>query len=338
MSVGRRSLLLGAIAFGAAACAPSATAPIGAGGQGAAPAGQAVPGGSASPAAPRVPYNITPMLSPKKKFLGATFEGVPVSLAPVDAWASLVGKAPNLLVYYLGWGDEFQTDQTRAVWAKGMVPYIAWEPFKKTLTEIAAGGEDDYIVRTAQAIRDLNVPVAISFGHEMNGGWYPWGTKTSTAEAFVKAWRHVHDKFQDEGVSNVIWVWSPNVINPVPNVRLAPYYPGDGYVDWLGVVGYYARTGPHTFSTLFEPTLKEIRAFSAKPVLLAETASEPTSRKPADIADLFAGVLADPGILGFVWFDLKKEADWRVDSGPDSLAAFRRAAADPRIGFDVEHP
>ncbi|GAA2148650.1 hypothetical protein GCM10009760_40960 [Kitasatospora kazusensis] len=343
--ISRRSALLGALgalAFGSttAACAPSATAPIGAGGNGAAPAGAAAPGGaaSASPAAPRVPYDITSMLMPKKKFLGATFDGVPQSLAPVDAFRTTVGKAPNLLVYYLGWGDEFQTDQTQAVWQHGMLPYIAWEPFKKTLAEIGAGGEDDYIRRTALAIRDLNVPVAISFGHEMNGGWYPWGTKDSNAADFVTAWRRIHDRFQDVGCSNVIWVWSPNVINPVPTVRLKPYYPGDGYVDWLGVIGYYAKTGPHTFGTLFGPTLKEIRAFSTKPVVLAETASEPTPRKPADIADLFAGVLADPAVLGFVWFNLRKETDWRVDSGPDALAAFRSAAADPRIGFDVEHP
>ena len=110
--ISRRSALLGALgalAFGSttAACAPSATAPIGAGGNGAAPAVAGGGGGaSASPAAPRLPYDITSMLMPKKKFLGATFDGVPQSLTAVDAFRTTVGKAPNLLVYYLGWGDE----------------------------------------------------------------------------------------------------------------------------------------------------------------------------------------------------------------------------------------
>ncbi|MFJ4677235.1 glycoside hydrolase family 26 protein [Kitasatospora sp. NPDC088783] len=331
----RRLMLTAAAAAVTAACSPSPTAPIGAGGIGAEPG---KPGAEGVTAAPRLPYDVSQLLKPARKYLGATFDGVPKTLDPVDAWAELVGKEPNLLVYYLGWGDEFQTDQTAAVWKRGLIPYIAWEPFRISLADIAAGQDDEYVRRTALAIRDLNVPVAISFAHEMNGHWYPWGTKQSTAQDFVKAWRHLHDVFQDNGVSNVIWVWSPNVINPVPNVRLQPYYPGDGYVDWLGVVGYYAKTGPHTFGTLFGPTLKEIRAFTSRPVLLAETASEPTPRKSADIADLFAGVFADQDIVGFVWFDLRKESDWRVDSSPESLAAFRHAVADPRIGFDVEHP
>ena len=33
---------------------------------------------------------------------------------------------------------------------------------------------------------------------------------------------------------NAIWIWSPNVITARPSVRLAPLYPGDDYVDWLG--------------------------------------------------------------------------------------------------------
>ncbi|MBC3844311.1 hypothetical protein GXW82_41620 [Streptacidiphilus sp. 4-A2] len=41
----------------------------------------------------------------------------------------------------------------------------------------------------------------------------------------MAAWQHIHDIFQNEGVSNVIWVWSPNIINPVPSVQLKAYYP-----------------------------------------------------------------------------------------------------------------
>ena len=43
------------------------------------------------------------------------------------------------------------------------------------------------------------------------------------------------------GATNAIWIWSPNVITAHPSVRLAPLYPGDDYVDWVGMVGYYRR-------------------------------------------------------------------------------------------------
>ena len=64
---------------------------------------------------------------------------------------------------------------------------------------------------------------------------------------FVAAWRHIHDLFDAAGATNVIWVWNPNIINPVPGVQLEPLWPGGSYVDWVGMTGYFAVTGPHTF-------------------------------------------------------------------------------------------
>jgi hypothetical protein len=40
---------------------------------------------------------------------------------------------------------------------------------------IAAGHSDGYLTRVAKAVRALNLPVAISSGHEMNGNWYVLG-------------------------------------------------------------------------------------------------------------------------------------------------------------------
>lgn len=331
-AVERRTALLWALATAAlttTGCAPSRTAPIGAGGE-----------GSLKRTTPYVPFDVTWMIRPKRsgKYLGAAFSGVPVSPADLDAWTVKAGKAPNLLSYRLTWGDGFHTDNAQAVWERRMLPYVAWEPSRSTFREISEGRDDDYIRRTAVAIRDLNVPVALSFAHEMNGDWYPWGIRRATPAEFVGAWRHIHDIFQDTGVSNVIWVWSPTAINPVPSVRLKPYYPGDAYVDWLGLVGYYTGTGPHTFATLFAPAIKEARTFTRNPVLIAETASEAGSRKPADITDLLHGVTAHRDVVGLVWFDTHKATDWRIDSSPAALAAFRRGVTDSRFGFDVRRP
>ena len=328
-------LLMLLATFLATGCDPAADAPIGAGGQGAAPAAG---GSTASAAAPYQPYNIEPLLAPKEKFFGATFDGVPKNLAPVKAYTNLVGRKPTLLEYYLGWGDALQADQTMAVWQDGQMPYVAWEPYKATMAQIASGSQDAYISATADTIRDLNIPVALSIGHEMNGGWYPWGTKDTSPADFVKAWKHIHDLFQDQGVSNVIWVWSPNIINPVPAVKLKPYYPGDAYVDWVGVVGYYALTGAHDFSQLFGPTFKEVRKFTKKPFLLAETGAQPSPRKSAQVTELLKTVADTPDVVGFIWFDLNKETDWRVNSSQDVLSAFREGATNTRYDLDLRHP
>ncbi|GCB45844.1 glycoside hydrolase family 26 protein [Streptomyces sp. NL15-2K] len=284
------------------------------------------------------PYDIRPLLHPDHKYLGVAVNGSPRATAPLTAFTEKAGKRPDLREYYAKWGDPFQPEVNRAVWDNGQLPFLVWEPFSRTVAQIAAGKDDAYIRKFADAVRDYNRPLALSFGHEMNGGWYPWGGRKTKAADFARAWRHIHDLFRDEGAADVIWVWSPNVINPVPDVRLKPYYPGDAYVDWIGVVGYYALSGPTSFRTLFGPTLTEIRRFSRKPFIVAETGVEAGERKPAEITDLFAGVRARDDVLGLVWFNLKKEADWRIDSGPLSLAAFREAAADDSFGFDVRKP
>jgi hypothetical protein len=321
------------------ACSGGSSSPGGsAAGPGSAAAAADRDSGSDSGTAPVVPYDVRPLLSPDRKYLGVAIDGAPGSSAIVDAYAGKVGKRPNLIEFYAAWGDGFDSAGARSAWTGGALPMMAWEPFTPSLRQIADGASDGYIRTFAAAVRDLNVPVAISLGHEMNGNWYPWGTKATDAADFVRAWRHVHDLFLDVGATTVIWVWNPNVVNPVPDVALRPLYPGDAYVDWVGVTGYYTTNGQHTFASLFGPTLRSVRAFTRRPVLIAETGAQQGSRKPADVADLFAGVAASKDVVGFVWFEYAKRADWRVTVAPAALAQYRKAAADPRFGFDPRHP
>jgi len=60
------------------------------------------------------------------------------------------------------------------------------------------------------------------------------------------------------------------------------------------------------------------------------TASRPSAEnkewanKSRWITRLFEVVAARPGIHGLVWFDVQKEADWRIGSSPAAMTAFRR--------------
>jgi hypothetical protein len=124
----------------------------------------------------------------------------------------------------------------------------------------------------------------------------------------------------------------------MPRVPLKPLYPGNSYVDWIGLVGYYEGGGASTFSTLFGPTKTTIRKFTGKPILILETGAEDGWRKRKDIADLFRGVAASRDVIGFNWFNYDKRADWRIDSDPSILAQFRKYAKNDRFGFDLNHP
>ena len=280
--------------------------------------------GSAPGATPSasLPYNMSGLLDPTGgKFFGVEAQDAP-ALAPVNAFASSVGRKPDIIGQYVAWDTSFDAKAVTAAWSYGAMYYIAWEPYDTTVASIASGQSDAYITRFADAVRALNLPVAISFGHEMNGNWYPWGTGQTTPSAFVAAWRHIHNLFIQAGASNVIWVWNPNIINPVPQVQLQPYWPGAAYVDWVGITGYFPTSGPETFASLYGPTMAEIKRFTTKPVLIAETSVETGPSDIQALHSLVVGVKRHPRVLGFIWFDFNKDGvDWQVESRPTVSAA-----------------
>ena len=330
MTAGTRArVLAGAVLIAALAGCGVISPPA----QTAGPAGQGAPGPSPG-AAPSssLPYDMSGLLHPAGgKFFGVEAQGSP-SLAPVATFAASIGRKPDLVGQYLAWNSSFDAQAVTAAWAYGALSYIAWEPYDTTAQAIAGGQSDAYVSRFARAVRALNLPVAISFGHEMNGNWYPWGTGQTTAAAFVAAWRHIHNLFIQAGASNVIWVWNPNIINPVAQVGLRSYWPGDSYVDWVGLTGYFPASGPETFASLYGPTMTEIKQFTTKPVIIAETSVETGPAEIQAARSLVAGVKRHPGVLGLIWFDFNKAGvDWQVESRPAVRAAVAADIAGLRL-------
>ena len=78
------------------------------------------------------------------------------------------------------------------------------------------------------------------FAHEMNGDWYPWsvGSPGGSPQDYVAAYRRVRGMFDDAGAKHVEWVWCPNVIVNGNVEAISRCYPGDDFVDIVGVDGY----------------------------------------------------------------------------------------------------
>ena len=314
--------------FGYAVLAPDPSAD-----RGATAANQAA--ASASPSAPPPAYDISHLLRPERDYLGVALSGVPQDMSRVAKWEERFGSKPNVITIYESFDDEFAAAEVRKVYEYGALPIVRWEPFKVKLAELAAGAQDAYVTEFATAVRKLNLPVAITFAHEMNGHWYPWGTTGAKAKDFVAAWRHLHDLFVKADATNVIWTWTPNVVNPVPRIKLASLYPGDAYVDWVGLDGYFTHKGEQTFEELFEPSIKQIRRFTEKPLMIVETGSEPGTMRARAINDLFRSVAKAPDIIGFVYFNQKGSGNWVIDGDSAAIAAYRSKARTLPFGFTV---
>jgi hypothetical protein len=297
-------------------------------------AGQAAGGGSTSAAAQPQTSSAPAALSaaalthPDGKFFGVETQGAPDSLGPADDVAAAVGHNPNLLGQYLAWGSPFDANAAANAKNYGALYYMAWEPFSQSVASIADGASDTYITTFAEAVHAFGGPVAISFGHEMNGNWYPWGTTETSPEQFVAAWQHIHDLFAAAGATNVIWIWNPNIVNPMPGVQLSPYWPGSAYVDWVGLTGYFPTTGPDTFAGIYGPTMTEVRKFTSKPFIIAETSVETGPDQLESIRNLIGGVEASSDVLGLIWFNFNKAGvDWTVTDRPVVRAALASGIA-----------
>jgi hypothetical protein len=272
---------------------------------------------------------------------GLSAPEVPWSSVEINRIAERAGVVPTMLQFFVHWSDPMRFDAIPASYAKGAIPVISWEPWagraagedqpEYALSRIIAGEFDDYLTAVATGIRDQQYPVVIRFAHEMNGHWYPWSEQRSGNRPgeFVQAWRHVHDVFDRVGATNVIWVWSPNILRPVPTVSLADLYPGDEYVDWVGMVGY--AVGERTAAEVFEPTMQAIRAFTSRPFLITETGAAPGPAKAPWISDFFAWLPQQPDVVGVIWFEFSPAdggtEDWRLTETSDTVAAFRAGAS-----------
>jgi hypothetical protein len=190
--------------------------------------------------------------------------------------------------------------------------------------------------------------------------------KPDGPERYVESWKHVRAIFCEEGATNVVWIWCPHHRSD-PDVEWnSPenYYPGDEHVDWVGFDLYnggYVRSDSRgqfllSFDEIFIIFIRYhgpelYKQHQNKPIILAEVGCLQTM--PANVIGDKAAWIADaynsirnlyPNIKAVCWFSKDKrhvpgEADWRVDSSPESLEAYKKAISDPyfldRIMFEA---
>ena len=277
--------------------------------------------------------------------LGVTVSG-DVDQSLVDTYTGLAGRAPQTVMWYQSWAEPlYWSSQRTSIDALNVTPLITWDPLNANggipLADITAGVYDSYLRSSASLAKQWNRPLEIRLAHEMNLTDSGFGPNVASPSAFVAAWKHVVDVFRAQGVTNVSWVWSPNV-DCNGGCPFDAYFPGDDYVDVVALDGYnYSSTSGQpwlSFDQVFRNSYDDITALSTKPVMIAETSSaEAGGDKAAWIRQAFLTDIPAhyPRISSVIWFDRIKETDWRVNSSDSSLAAWRDVVASSLYGGTV---
>ena len=231
---------------------------------------------------------------PDTLLLGVYKNQLKRTLEPIVDFEEQLNVKLPLIHFYVAWGSkptqQFPYRKCTAIYDLGSVPVITWEPWlndfdkgkypyipnvserdKGGLRDIAHGMYDFYLQAWVEDLKEFDKIIMIRLGHEMNDPYrYPWGPQNNKPEDFVAAWRYIHQYFEERNVDNVIWIWSPHIAYK----PYAPYYPGDEYVDWLGVgVLNYGTVAPWskwwTFHQIFGNQYEDLAEFG-EPIMLSE--------------------------------------------------------------------
>lgn len=262
----------------------------------------------------------------------------------------LTRKLGNFL-WYQNMDVNFDIDLANWLWARGIKIQIAFESREigkganeqpnYDLKSISQGNHDEAIYRWARQIKEFGHPVYFRVMGEMNGYWIPWGgtANGNSPQDYIPAWRHIHNIFKEVGATNALFVWAPNHDHneAIALETFSNYYPGDEFVDYVGIIGYNWGTMYSTptwssqwlkFDSVFGPSYRTFSKLTQKPIMIPEIASTyQGGDKTTWIRDSFLTIKEFyPRIKVITWLNIDKETDWRFSEDPASLEAFKTYA------------
>ena len=291
----------------------------------------------------------------------------------VRAFGGLTGRTP--VWCYLSWNwdgkNPFPSEACRVLRREGVVPLVGILPWstreqnrreeRVNLAALLAGRYDAPLRAAARTVRALGFPVMLCFGPEADGGWFPWSGRFNGGsrrdgygspalpdgpERFRDAFRRVVRLFREEGAREVTWVFH-GAERPGPDLpwnRTEGYYPGDAYVDWIGVSLYgWLRAGSvREMEDLLARSLPRLEALSPRrPLAVLEwgIAAGPGVDKGGWIRNAFEAFTSGehPRLRAVAWWDKARRPDGTpsglaLEESPEGVRAYREGAASRAFG------
>lgn len=279
-----------------------------------------------------------------------------VGKKPAFAWFSVKWQNPNTGAY-----TQFDPRILEQFRTRGIMPGLTWDASKGPALNkeqpdfawksITSGKHDAYIAQVAKASAEYGHPFILRTLHEMNGNWYPWGYSVNgndSPDDYVAAWKHIVALFRQEGATNVQFAWVPAGGIMTPD-RLKEHgdifkamYPGDEYVDWVGLDGYadLSAGDARSLEQVFKPSYDFLLPLTTRPFILFEVGATEDPRDSTARANwITEGFLTTlPNEFSRVkivnWFNSANDStvnkkDYSLTSSQDALNAWKEVVESP---------
>ncbi|MEZ6014781.1 MAG: glycosyl hydrolase [Planctomycetota bacterium] len=248
-----------------------------------------------------------------------------------------LGQSTSVFKWFAGFGGASTSAvpglmaQIDAVLAAGRVPHVVMELWPAagadTLASIASGGYDAFFRALFEACRAREGRIELAPLHEANGYWYPWSS--NGREALLRdGWRRIAGLRDAADANNVALAY---VVSNLPGdagltSRAVAAFPGDRYVDMIGLQGFESGydTVVDSYNELFTNILSALDVLSDLPVVITEYGFHTINGAQQPKGQLYRWALEDQvagrapaPILGAWTFNVAKQEngawrDWRV--------------------------
>jgi hypothetical protein len=263
-----------------------------------------------------------------------------------------LGRQLLLHMTYLAFTESLSNNKLLDDFVNYRVPIVSWNCQYPDAT-IASGQYDLQINLAATQAKNFGGPMFVSYFWSPNlptssmqdlatsrlGCWSPEAgdlpKQIVSPTQFIAAWQHIHSIFDKVGATNVIWLW---IVSSDPNsVAAMPYYPGNQWVDWVGMNSFDSNGGSFssTFSNLYS-TLAPLN----KPIMISQTGAVAAQQQSFFSSAVPTLQSQFPLVKAFCYYDsvdyiINENADWRVSAA--AFPAFAALANSPYMAGTYAH-
>lgn len=176
------------------------------------------------------------------------------------------------------------------------------------VSTLVTGQRDFNISYLANWCKEANRPIFLRIGIEPDNPWNP-----IDASAFVMAYRYVVNSFRKSNVDNVAFMFQSTGWNNVSESRLNSYYPGDDYVDWIGLSYFNYSYVEYAQAVVDFARKKE------KPVAIVEAAAMLSDPVTQQLTSVLLSNSVTEQVLWEKWFGSFFEL---IEKNPDVIKSF----------------